>query len=98
MKSSRHSGNNVHCPRSASSTKRLINSPAESRGNHSSSKQRFHTARVNHGLLHRSKPCRHSITSLGEQQLRHFETERKGIDALAPGFVFDATASAFRRS
>src|SRR6266850_7383408 len=37
MKSSRHSGNNVHCPRSASSTKRLINSPTESRENHNSS-------------------------------------------------------------
>jgi len=37
MKSSRHSGNSVHCPRSASSTKRLINSPAESRENHNSS-------------------------------------------------------------
>jgi hypothetical protein len=38
------------------------------------------------------------LVGLGEQQLRHFETERKGIDALAPGFVFDATVSAFRRS
>src|SRR4029077_14751272 len=37
MKSSRHSGNNIHCPRSASTTKRLINSPAESRENHNSS-------------------------------------------------------------
>jgi hypothetical protein len=37
MKSSRHSGNSVHCPRSASSTKRLINSPIESRENHNSS-------------------------------------------------------------
>ena len=37
MKSSRHSGSSVRCPRSASSTKRLINSPAESRENHSSS-------------------------------------------------------------
>src|ERR1700758_205913 len=36
MKSSRHSGNSVHCPRSASATKRLINSPAESRENHNS--------------------------------------------------------------
>src|SRR6516225_4003896 len=34
MKSSMHSGKSVHCPRSASSTKRLIKSPAESRGNH----------------------------------------------------------------
>src|SRR5258707_10130348 len=48
MKSSRHSGNSVHCPRSASSTKRLIYSPVESRENHSSS-QRFHTARVKTG-------------------------------------------------
>jgi hypothetical protein len=24
------------------------------------------------------------LVGLGEQQLRHFETERKGIDALAP--------------
>src|SRR6267142_3411052 len=29
--------NSVHCPRSASSTKRLINSPTESRENHNSS-------------------------------------------------------------
>src|SRR5579872_335812 len=36
MKSSRHSGNSVHCPRSASSTKRRINSPAESQENHNS--------------------------------------------------------------
>ena len=36
MKSSRHSGNSVHCPRSASSTKRLINSPIESQENHNS--------------------------------------------------------------
>src|ERR1700676_737839 len=36
MKSSRHSGNRVHCPRSASSTKRLINFPIESRENHNS--------------------------------------------------------------
>src|ERR1044072_8206410 len=36
MKSSRHSGNSVHCPRSASSTKRLIDPPTESRGNHNS--------------------------------------------------------------
>jgi hypothetical protein len=37
MKSSRHPGNSVHCPRSASSTKRLINSPIESRENHTNS-------------------------------------------------------------
>src|SRR5215469_4009346 len=37
MKSSRHSGNSVHCPRSASSTKRFINSPTESQENHNSS-------------------------------------------------------------
>src|ERR1043166_7616627 len=36
MKSSRHSGNNVHCPRSASSTKRPINLSRESRENHNS--------------------------------------------------------------
>src|SRR6516165_2240843 len=36
MKSSRHSGNSVHCPRSASSTKRLINSPQNHGGNHNS--------------------------------------------------------------
>jgi hypothetical protein len=33
MKSSRHSGNNVHCPRSTSSTKRLINRPQNHRRN-----------------------------------------------------------------
>src|SRR5215475_11214558 len=36
MKSSRHSGKSIHCPRSASSTKHLINSPAESQENHNS--------------------------------------------------------------
>src|SRR4029078_11158399 len=36
MKSSRHSGNSVQCPPSASSTKRLIDPPTESRGNHNS--------------------------------------------------------------
>src|SRR3954454_14629258 len=35
-KSSRHSGNSVHCPRSDSLTKRLINPPVESRENHNS--------------------------------------------------------------
>src|SRR6476646_798839 len=34
MKSSRHSGNSVDCPRSAPETKRFINSPVESRENH----------------------------------------------------------------
>jgi hypothetical protein len=38
------------------------------------------------------------LVGLGEQQLRQFETERKGIDALAPGFAFDAMLSAFRLS
>jgi hypothetical protein len=38
------------------------------------------------------------LVGLGEQQLRHFETERKGIDALAPAVAFDAMVSAFRRS
>jgi hypothetical protein len=33
------------------------------------------------------------LIGLGEQQLRHFETERKGIDALAPAVVFDLMAS-----
>src|SRR6516162_10794158 len=37
MKSSRHSGNRVHCPRSVPSTKRLIDSPKESQQNHNSS-------------------------------------------------------------
>src|SRR4029453_8387171 len=36
MKSSRHSGSSVHCPRSASSTKRPINLSQESRENHNS--------------------------------------------------------------
>src|SRR5882762_28934 len=35
------------------------------------------------------------LVGLGEQQLRHFETERKGIDALAPAVAFDAMVSAF---
>src|SRR5207237_3892177 len=43
MKSSRHSGNSVHCPRSASSTKRLIDSPIESRENHNSSSAFLHS-------------------------------------------------------
>jgi hypothetical protein len=38
------------------------------------------------------------LVGLGEQQLRYFETERKGIDTLAPSFAFDAMVSAFRRS
>jgi hypothetical protein len=38
------------------------------------------------------------LVGLGEQQLRHFETERKGIDALAPAVAFDALVSALRRS
>src|SRR5258705_4623145 len=62
MKSSRHSGNSVHCPRSASSTKRLIYSPAESRENHSSS-QRFHTARVKTGKA----PCEHMFSALPQE-------------------------------
>src|SRR4051794_17359943 len=49
MKSSRHSGNSVHCPRSASSTKRLIISPTESRGRIITAARRFHTARVKFG-------------------------------------------------
>src|SRR4051794_30305307 len=36
MKSSRHSGNSVHCPRSASSTKRPMNVSQESPENHNS--------------------------------------------------------------
>src|SRR6476646_3291530 len=36
MKSSRHSGNSVDCPRYTYSTTRLINSPPESRENHNS--------------------------------------------------------------
>src|SRR3984885_8403133 len=43
MKSCGHSGNSVHCPRSASSTKRLINSPIESRENHNSSSAFSHS-------------------------------------------------------
>jgi hypothetical protein len=38
------------------------------------------------------------LVGLGEQQLRHFETERKGFDALAPAVALDAMVSAFRRS
>jgi hypothetical protein len=37
------------------------------------------------------------LVGLGEQ-LRHFETERKGIDALAPAVAFDVMVSVFRRS
>ena len=52
MKSSRHSGNSVHCPRSASSTKRLIDPPTESRGNHNSgtafSHSQDHSRRFSH--------------------------------------------------
>src|SRR6516164_8625154 len=43
MKSSRHSGKSDHCPRSASSTKRLIRSPAESRGNHNTGTAFLHS-------------------------------------------------------
>src|SRR3954464_10589751 len=45
MKSSRHSGNSVHCPRSASSTKRLIDPPQNHEGIITAA-QHFHTARV----------------------------------------------------
>jgi hypothetical protein len=38
------------------------------------------------------------LVGLGEQQLRHFETERKGIDTLAPAVAFDIMVSIFRRS
>jgi hypothetical protein len=38
------------------------------------------------------------LVGLGEQQLRHFETERKGSDALAPAVAFDVMVSVFRRS
>jgi hypothetical protein len=39
-----------------------------------------------------------TFVGLGEQQLRHFKTERKGIDALAPAVAFDVMISVFRRS
>src|SRR3974390_2098071 len=45
MKSSRHSGNSIHCPRSASSTKRLI-IPPQNHDRIITAAQRFHTARV----------------------------------------------------
>src|ERR1700756_5277102 len=48
MKSSRHSGNSDHCPRSVSSTKRLIDSPKNHRRIITAA-QRFHTARVING-------------------------------------------------
>src|ERR1700716_2319072 len=38
------------------------------------------------------------LVGLGAQQLRHFETERKGSDALAPAVAFDVMVSVFRRS
>jgi hypothetical protein len=46
----------------------------------------------------RTMPLFNHLVGLDEQQLRHFETERKGIDALASAFAFDAMVSAFRRS
>jgi hypothetical protein len=46
----------------------------------------------------RTMPSFDHLVGLDEQQLRHFETERKGIDALASAFAFDAMVSAFRRS
>jgi hypothetical protein len=46
IKSSRHSGNSVHCPRSACSTKRLTSSPRRIT-RESEQHRRFHTARVN---------------------------------------------------
>src|ERR1700749_3499022 len=55
IKSSRHSGNSVHCPRSASSTKRLIHSPrAESWENHTSSTAFSHSQ----GHFRHSQPVR----------------------------------------
>src|SRR6476620_914184 len=53
MKSSRHSGNSVDCPRSTSSTKRLINSPPESRENHNSGTAFSHSQ----GHLQTSPSC-----------------------------------------
>src|SRR3954453_19590215 len=51
MKSSRHSGNSVHCPRSASSTKRLINSPRRITG------ESYQQHRVfTHGVIPGSEP------------------------------------------
>jgi hypothetical protein len=38
------------------------------------------------------------LVGLGEQQFRHFETERKVSDALAPAGAFDVMVSVFRRS
>src|ERR1044072_1987799 len=49
MKSSRHSGNSVHCPQSASSTKRLIDPPPQNHGGIITAAQHFHTARVKSG-------------------------------------------------
>jgi hypothetical protein len=50
--------------------------------------------------MHRSQtmPSFDHLVGLGEQQLRHFKTERKGIDALAPAVAFDVMISVFRRS
>src|SRR5271167_3397071 len=56
MKSSRHSGNSVHCPRSAFSTKRIIDPPRIT-GRIIAAEQRFHTARVNHDQTGLSEPC-----------------------------------------
>src|SRR5215831_13266948 len=54
MKSSRHSGNSVHCPRSTSSMKRLIN-PPKNHGRIITAAQRFHTARVTNVQFHRGR-------------------------------------------
>src|SRR6516165_7914085 len=50
MKSSRHSGNSVHCPRSDSSTKRFTDSPKNHRRIITAA-PRFHTARVKSGKV-----------------------------------------------
>src|SRR3954471_20092023 len=84
MKSSRHSGNSVHCPRSASSTKRPMNVSQQSPENLTAA-PRFHTARVIFGSR-RAQPLRPLFTRLlfdhlickRHQVRRHLKTDGLG--------------------
>src|SRR5215510_8492596 len=85
MKSSRHSGNSVHCPRSTSSMKRLIN-PPKNHGRIITAAQRFHTARVTNVQFHRGRASNlfrsdpksgHSVVHVRSAALCQMQTRRR---------------------